>query len=137
MNIEQFPLVRHNDNRGYLEEVFKPEMLPENHREFGQCFLTTAKPGVTKGNHWHHYKYELFYLVKGEATLYFKDLDSNEVTELSMSENDPKVVQIPPGPLHAIKNTGTQDFYLLVYTDKKSMEVDFDDKDTNYIPWIE
>lgn len=137
MNIEQFPLVRHNDNRGYLEEVFKPEMLPENHREFGQCFLTTAKPGVTKGNHWHHYKYELFYLVKGEATLYFKDLDSDEVTELSMSENDPKVVQIPPGPLHAIKNTGTQDFYLLVYTDKKSMEVDFDDKDTNYIPWIE
>lgn len=137
MNIEQFPLVRHNDHRGYLEEVFKPEMLPENHREFGQCFLTTAKPGVTKGNHWHHYKYELFYLVKGEATLYFKDLDSNEVTELSMSENDPKVVQIPPGPLHAIKNTGTQDFYLLVYTDKKSMEVDFDDKDTNYIPWIE
>ena len=76
MKIEQFPLIRHNDHRGYLEEVFKPEMLPENHREFGQCFLTTAKPGITKGNHWHHHKYELFYLVKGEATVYFKDLDS-------------------------------------------------------------
>ena len=97
MKIEQFPLVRHKDHRGYLEEIFKPEMLPEDHREFGQCFLTTAKPGITKGNHWHHHnKYELFYMVKGEATLYFKDLDSNEVLELAMNESDPKVIQIPP-----------------------------------------
>ena len=137
MKIEQFPLVRHKDHRGYLEEIFKPEMLPEDHREFGQCFLTTAKPGITKGNHWHHNKYELFYMVKGEATLYFKDLDSNEVLELTMNESDPKVIQIPPGPLHAIKNTGSEDFYLLVYTDKKSMELDFNDNDTVYVPWIE
>lgn len=137
MKIEQFPLTRHVDHRGYLEEIFKPEMLPENHREFGQCFLTTAKPGITKGNHWHRQKYELFYLVKGEATLYFKDLQTGEVLELSMNQNEPKVVQIPPGPLHAIKNTGKEDFYLLVYTDKKSMQVDQNDEDTIYVSWID
>ena len=136
MKIEQFTLVRHSDHRGYLEEVFKPEMLPEGHREFGQWFLTTAKPGITKGNHWHKYKYELFYLVKGEATLFFKDLRSSEELELHMNQSDPKVIQIPPGPLHAIKNTGSSDFYLLVYTDKKSMELDQDDQDTFYVPWI-
>ena len=75
-------------------------------------------------------------MVKGEATLFFKDLRSNEELELHMNQSDPKVIQIPPGPLHAIKNTGSSDFYLLVYTDKKSMELDQDDQDTFYVPWI-
>jgi UDP-2-acetamido-2,6-beta-L-arabino-hexul-4-ose reductase len=132
-----FPLQRHRDNRGYLEEVFRPEMLPPEHREFGQCFLTTARPGIVKGNHYHHSKYELFYLVKGHATVYFKDLETEETSEVEMSEDDPKVLLIPPGPLHAIKNTGNSDFYLMVYTDKRSMEVDQDDQDTFYRAWIE
>jgi len=137
MKILEFPLKRHVDQRGYLEEVFKPEMLPVQHRDFGQCFITTAKPGIVKGNHWHKFKYELFYMVKGQATVYFKDMESGDTQEISMSDQDPKVVQIPPGPLHAIKNTGNEEFYLFIYTDRKSMELDSDDQDTFYVPWIE
>lgn len=137
MEIRTFALCRHRDHRGYLEEVFKPDMLPSENREFGQCFLTTAKPGIVKGNHYHHFKYELFYLVKGEATVYFKDLESQESSQIKLSEDDPKVLLIPPGPLHAIKNTGDSDFYLMVYTDKKSMDADLNDADTFYQAWIE
>jgi UDP-2-acetamido-2,6-beta-L-arabino-hexul-4-ose reductase len=137
IKIEQFKLTRHRDNRGYLEEVFKGEMLPEANQEFGQCFLTTAHPGIIKGNHWHHQKYELFYLVKGQATVYFKDLETLDTLEIQMSEDDPKVIQIPPKYLHAIKNTGSTEFYLMIYTDKHSMECDIDDMDTTYVKWIE
>lgn len=137
IKVKQFQLTRHKDNRGYLEEVFKREMLPKTHQEFGQCFLTTAHPNIVKGNHWHKQKYELFYLVKGEATVYFKDLETLDTLEIKMSENDPKVLQIPPKYLHAIKNTGISDFFLMIYTDKLSMECDIDDKDTTYQKWIE
>ena len=136
LKITTFKLHRHEDARGYLEEVFKPFMLPKEHQEFGQCFLTTAKPGVVKGNHWHKQKYELFYIVKGIATVYFKDLATQEVVEINLSDEDPKVLVIPPGPLHAIKNIGDTDFYLMIYTDKKSMEVDINDNDTFYQDWI-
>jgi UDP-2-acetamido-2,6-beta-L-arabino-hexul-4-ose reductase len=130
INIPTFKLTRHTDQRGYLEEIFKAEMLPEGHREFGQCFLTTAKPGITKGNHSHRVKYELFYLVKGEAELGFLDMDTNEKFFIQLSDKEPQVVQIPPGPVHWITNKGEEEFFLLIYTDKKSMEADIDDKDT-------
>lgn len=136
IQIPTFHLKRHSDHRGYLEELFQAEMMPEGHREFGQCFLTTAKPGIVKGNHWHYRKYELFYLVKGQATLYFKDLETQEELEIILSDEEPKIVLIPPKLLHAIKNTGEEDFYLLVYTDKQSMEWDKDDADTVYEKWI-
>ena len=136
LKITTFKLQRHEDARGYLEEVFKPYMLPREHRDFGQCFLTTAKPGVVKGNHWHKFKYELFYMVKGEAIVYFKDLETQEVQEVLLSDKHPQVLVIPPGPLHAIKNIGNSEFYLMIYTDKKSLEVDTDDADTFYQAWI-
>jgi UDP-2-acetamido-2,6-beta-L-arabino-hexul-4-ose reductase len=136
IEIPVFPLKRRSDERGYLEEVFKREMMPEGHREFGQCFLTLGKIGKVKGNHWHKRKLELFYLVKGEAQLYFKDRETGETYEIALSDREPKVVLIPPLLLHAIKNTGQEDFYLMVYTDKVSMEFDAEVGDTFYESWI-
>ncbi len=112
-------------------------MMPEGHREFGQCFLTVGRVGKVKGNHWHKRKLELFYLVKGEARLYFKDRKTSETLELNLSDSEPKVVLIPPLLLHAIKNTGQEDFYLMVYTDKASMEFDSEVGDTFFEHWID
>jgi dTDP-4-dehydrorhamnose 3,5-epimerase-like enzyme len=130
MEIRLFDLQRHSDDRGYVEENFRPEMLPEGHREFGQCFLTTAKPGIIKGGHRHREKYELFYLVRGQALVTFQDMVSGQKTEVKLSDSKPQVLLIPPGPMHWIKNTGEDDFYLMIYTDKKSMLADIDDRDT-------
>lgn len=127
-NIEIYDLDKKSDERGWLIEVLRPENLADI-KEFGQIFISVAKPGKVRGNHYHHRKVEWFCVPTGTGLLLLKDLKTGEEKEIIMGENDPKTVKITPGIIHAIKNIGEGDMVLLVYVDEK---FDPADPDTIY-----
>lgn len=89
------------DARGSLAEFVKSPT-------FGQVFVSRTKPGITRGNHYHHTKAEKFLVVEGEAVIRFRSiLDGTDVVAYRVSGRDFRVVDIPPGYTHSIENAGT------------------------------
>ena len=78
--------------------------------ERGQVSINVPKPGITKGNHWHHSKWERFLVVSGEASIRLRrvglDADGKPfpVDEYRVSGDDPVVVEMAPGTTHCIAN---------------------------------
>ncbi len=103
-----YPLTMHADERGTFAEILK---TPDK----GQFSVNVAKPGVTKGNHWHHTKCEKFVVVKGEAIIRFRKVGTDEVIEYPVSGNEMKVVDIPVGYAHHIENTGEEDAVFFIW----------------------
>ena len=102
------------DERGWLAEVLRREELPS--KEFGQIFITTSHPGAIKGNHYHTRKREWFCVVKGKGKLVLESSQGRE--EIIMGEENPLVVEVPPGVAHALVNVGDEMMYALVYVDE-------------------
>jgi UDP-2-acetamido-2,6-beta-L-arabino-hexul-4-ose reductase len=114
------------DNRGWLAELIKQP-------GFGQIFVSRTKPGVTRGNHWHHTKVEKFIVVEGEAVVRFRKVDSNEVREVleyPVSGAEMTVVDIPAGYTHSITNVGQTDVVTLFWSDEV---FDPENPDTYYL----
>lgn len=103
-----YPLTIRSDDRGCLAEMMKS-------RTFGQIFVSRTKPGITRGNHYHHTKTEKFMVVEGEAVIRFRRIDSDEVIEHRVSGREFKVVDIPPGYTHHITNTGQGELVTLFW----------------------
>src|SRR3989344_4037192 len=99
------------DERGWLTEVIRNEDV--NNSSFGLIHITTAKPGFTKGGHFHKRKTEWFCVIRGEGLLFLKDLKSGEERNLNLGEENMSLVKIPPLIFHSIKNTGNDEMYLL------------------------
>ncbi len=106
-----YPMDLHVDNRGDLFEWIKSE-------DFGQIFVSTTKPGVTRGNHFHHTKTEKFLVIRGEAIIKFRKIDENEVIEYPVNGKTPTVVDIPVGYTHNITNTGNEDLITLFWANE-------------------
>jgi UDP-2-acetamido-2,6-beta-L-arabino-hexul-4-ose reductase len=96
------------DPRGWLAEVLRSPTL-------GQIFVSVTKPGIARGNHWHHTKTEKFLVVSGEALIRFRQIAGTEVIEYPVSGAEPRVVDIPPGYTHSITNTGNTDLVTLFW----------------------
>ena len=96
------------DARGTLAEMLK-------NPAFGQIFVSRTKPGITRGNHWHHTKVEKFLVVEGDAAIRFRRVDSDEVITHRVSGTRFRVVDIPPGYTHSIENTGATDMVCLFW----------------------
>ncbi|MFA6654046.1 MAG: NAD-dependent epimerase/dehydratase family protein [Candidatus Delongbacteria bacterium] len=96
------------DGRGSFTEFLKSN-------ERGQVSINVTKPGITKGNHWHHTKTEKFLVVSGKAAIRFRNIDSVEMTEYIVSGEKLQVVDIPPGYTHHIMNIGTTDLVTVMW----------------------
>jgi len=103
-----YDLETKRDPRGWLAEILRGPDL-------GQIFVSMTRPGVTRGNHWHHTKTEKFLVVSGEAVIRFRQLVGTEVIEYQVSGGEPRVVDIPPGYTHSITNIGTTDLLTLFW----------------------
>ncbi|NRD76335.1 capsular polysaccharide biosynthesis protein CapF [Bacillus sp. BRMEA1] len=103
-----YKLKKNVDHRGWLAEFIKSE-------SGGQIFISKTKPGVTRGNHWHHTKVEKFLVIQGEATIRFRKIDSHQILEYKVNGEIPEVVDIPPGYTHSIENTGKEDVITLFW----------------------
>lgn len=118
-----YSLQERTDERGKLAELLKGE-------HFGQIFVSTTRPGVTRGNHYHHTKVEKFCVLSGEAVIRFRLLDGEEVLEYPVSGSRLEVVDIPPGYTHNIENVGDGDMVVLFWA---SEPFDPDRPDTRYL----
>ena len=84
----------------------------------GQVSVNISKPGITKGNHWHHSKNEKFLVVKGEGLIRFRKIDEDEVIEYRVSGENLTVVDIPTGYTHNIINVGTEDMVTVMWANE-------------------
>lgn len=96
------------DNRGSFTEFIKTA-------DRGQISINISKPGITKGNHWHHTKNEKFLVVSGKGIIRFRKIDSNEVVEYSVSSDLLEVLDIPTGYTHNITNIGDTDMVTVMW----------------------
>lgn len=103
-----YPLTVHKDDRGSFTEILKSD-------DRGQVSVNISRPGVTKGDHWHHTKNEKFVVVSGNGVIRFRRYDGNEVIEYPVSGEKLEVVDIPTGYVHEIVNTGTTDMVTLMW----------------------
>ena len=99
------------DNRGIFVEVLKT-------KNSGQFSFLTAKPGITRGQHYHHSKNEKFIVCKGEAEFSFKNLLNDDSFQIKTSGDTPEVVQTIPGWIHNIKNIGNDDLIVLLWANE-------------------
>lgn len=106
-----YPLKMNVDNRGSFTEIIR---TPDR----GQVSVNISKPGITKGNHWHHTKNEKFVVVSGEGVIRFRKINSNEVIEYFVSGEKIEVVDIPIGYTHNIENLGESDMVTIMWVNE-------------------
>lgn len=82
----------------------------------GQVSINISKPGITKGEHWHHSKWETFIVVSGRGLIQLRKEDTNEVWNYEVSGNKIQAIQMLPGYTHNITNLSkTQDLVTIIY----------------------
>ncbi len=103
-----YDLEQKTDARGALAEFVKSPHV-------GQVFVSRTKPGLTRGNHYHHTKVEKFFVVEGTGVVRLRHLRSGEMVEIKVSGEDFRVVDIPPGYTHSIENVGSTDMVVIFW----------------------
>lgn len=106
-----YPLKMNVDNRGSFTEFIRT-------LERGQVSVNISKPGITKGNHWHHTKNEKFLVVSGRGVIRFRKVGADEVIEYHVSGDKLEVVDIPTGYTHNIENLGDTDMVTIMWANE-------------------
>ncbi|MFZ2412343.1 MAG: NAD-dependent epimerase/dehydratase family protein [Candidatus Methanoperedens sp.] len=105
------PIVSHNDSRGTLFEAVKSS-------NGGQTFISTTRPGVTRGNHYHTKKIERFLVLSGQAEICIRKLFSSNVVKFNVEGTTPQYIDIPTLHSHNITNTGRNDLITLFWSNE-------------------
>ena len=108
-------LEKHEDSRGFLYEILRPEHVNPVQKSFGQIYISAANPGEVKANHYHKKKKEWFLVIAGSGTIALQDIGSGERMELQASGQKPKLIFVPEKVAHAFKNTGHETMVILAY----------------------
>lgn len=105
-----YPLTMHCDQRGSFTEFLR---TPER----GQVSVNISRPGITKGQHWHHSKNEKFLVVSGRGVISFRNMrePGSPVIECPVSADKLEVVDTPTGYTHSIVNLGETDMVTLIW----------------------
>ena len=106
------PLKMNVDDRGSFTELLKTENA-------GQFSVNVSKPGIIKGQHWHHSKWEFFIVVSGKALIQERRIDSDEIMEFYVSGDKPEAVHMLPGYTHNIINlSDTENLVTLMWANE-------------------
>ena len=107
-----FPLKMNADARGSFTELLKTESC-------GQFSVNISKPGVTKGQHWHHTKWEFFIVVSGHGLIQQRKLGTEDVLNFEVSGEKIEAVHMLPGYTHNIINLSeTEDLVTLMWANE-------------------
>jgi len=106
-----YSIPSYNDERGMFAEMLKT-------KDSGQFSFFTAKPGVTRGDHYHHSKTEKFLVVQGEARFGFRHVVSDETHEIISTSKELKIVETVPGWSHDITNIGTEEMIVMLWANE-------------------
>lgn len=92
-----FPLETHKDARGSFTELLKTTSC-------GQFSVNVSLPGITKGEHWHNSKWELFVVVSGHGLIRQRKIGTDEIIEHEVAGDKIEAVHMLPGYAHSITN---------------------------------
>jgi len=107
-----FPLKMNCDARGSFTELLKTERC-------GQFSVNISKPGITKGQHWHHSKWEFFIVVAGHGLIQQRKIGDHEVLNFEVSGEKIEAVHMLPGYTHNIINlSDTEDLVTLMWANE-------------------
>jgi UDP-2-acetamido-2,6-beta-L-arabino-hexul-4-ose reductase len=108
-----FPLKMNIDDRGSFTELL-------HFQDCGQVSVNISKPGITKGQHWHHSKWEFFIVVKGHGLIQERKIGTDEVLEFEVSGDKIEAVQMLPGYTHNIINlSDTEELITVMWANEK------------------
>lgn len=101
--------VKNQDERGDFTELIRTH-------DSGQISISTSKPGVIRGQHYHHTKIEKFIVMKGKARIGFTNvLDNTDNYSIEVNDSEIKIVTIPPGYIHNIENIGDSEMTMVIW----------------------
>ena len=107
-----YPLKMNVDNRGSFTEIIR---TPDR----GQFSVNISKPGITKGEHWHHTKNEKFVVVSGHGLVQLRKIGTDEVINFEVSGEKMEVVEMIPGYTHNIINlSDTEDLVTFMWANE-------------------
>ena len=107
-----FPLKMNVDARGSFTELLRTEKC-------GQFSVNISKPGITKGEHWHHTKWEFFIVVSGHGLIRQRRVGSDEILDFEVSGERIEAVQMLPGYTHNIINlSDTEDLVTVMWANE-------------------
>lgn len=125
-----YPLKKNEDDRGSFTEIIRTA-------DRGQISVNISKPGITKGQHWHHSKWEKFCVVSGEGLIQLRRVepcetgDTPRVIEYRVDGDNPVVVEMIPGYTHNIINlSDDKDLVTVMWANEP---FDPDNPDTYYL----
>jgi len=108
-----FPFRMNEDARGSFTELMRTESS-------GQFSVNISKPGVVKGQHWHHTKWEFFIVVSGRGLIRMRKIGSEEVLNFEVSGEKLEAVHMLPGYTHEIINlSDTQDLVTVMWANEQ------------------
>ncbi len=96
------------DERGSFTELVRTN-------ESGQFSVSFSKPGIVRGNHYHHTKLERFIVIKGKAKISFSSVINDDKYSFVVDDSDIKIVTIPVGYTHNIENIGDDEMILAIW----------------------
>ena len=107
-----FDLKMNVDPRGSFTELLKTA-------DCGQISVNISKPGITKGQHWHHTKWEFFIVVSGKGLIQMRKIGSDEVRNYYVSGEKIQAVHMLPGYTHNIINlSDTEDLVTVMWANE-------------------
>ena len=107
-----FPLKMNVDDRGSFTELLRTE----NCRQFS---VNISKPGITKGQHWHHTKWEFFIVVSGRGLIQQRKVGTEEVLNFEVSGEKIEAIHMLPGYTHNIINlSDTEDLVTVMWANE-------------------
>ena len=92
-----FPLKMNVDDRGSFTELLRSSKC-------GQFSVNISRPGITKGQHWHHTKWEFFIVVSGHGLIQERKIGTDEIIEFEVTGDKIEAIHMLPGYTHNIIN---------------------------------
>ena len=105
----KYPLKMNIDDRGSFTELLHTQ-------DCGQVSINISKPGITKGQHWHNSKWELFIVVHGRGLIRERNIHTGETVEFEVSGKKIEAVHMIPGWTHSIINLSDTEDLVTVMT---------------------
>ena len=108
----KFSLKMNIDDRGSFTELLRT-------KDCGQVSINISKPGITKGQHWHNSKWELFIVVAGHGLIQERNINTGEIVEFEVSGNKIEAIHMVPGWTHNIINLSeTEDLVTVMWANE-------------------
>lgn len=105
----KYSLKMNIDDRGSFTELVHTE-------DCGQVSINISKPGITKGQHWHNSKWELFIVVAGHGLIQERNINTGEIVEFEVSGDKIEAIHMIPGWTHNIINLSDTENLVTVMT---------------------